>query len=80
VGGVQKFESTSITKVVLELGGKAVVLQPAHIVETQQGTTSKWFYGNLGVDLLRQAETVTINFRAMTLQLDKSARQRMHRE
>ena len=80
VGGVQKFESTSITKVVLELGGKAVVLQPAHIVETQQGTTSKWFYGNLGVDLLRQAETVTINFRAMTLELDKSARQRMHRE
>ena len=80
VGGGQKFESTSITKVALELGGKAVVLQPAHIVETRQGTTSKWFYGNLGVDLLRQAETVTINFRAMTLQLDKSARQRMHRE
>src|SRR6202050_593057 len=80
VGGGQKFESTSIPKVVLELGGKSVVLQPAHIVETQQGTTSKWFYGNLGVDLLRQAETVTINFKAMTLKLDKSARQRMHRE
>src|ERR1700683_1177274 len=80
VGGGQKFESTSIPKVVLELGGKSVVLQPAHIVETQRGTTSKWFYGNLGVDLLRQAETVTINFKAMTLKLDKSARQRMHRE
>jgi hypothetical protein len=73
VGGGQKFESTSIPKVVLELGGKSVVLQPAHIVETQQGTTSKWFYGNLGVDLLRQAETVTINFKAMTLKLESPA-------
>jgi hypothetical protein len=80
VGGGQKFESTSIAKVVLELGGMAVVLQPAHIVGTQQGTASKWFYGNLGVDLLRQAQTVTINFKAMTLELDKSASRRTHRE
>ena len=73
VGGGQKFESTSIPRVVLELGGKAVVLQPAHVVETQQGTTSKWLYGNLGVDLLQQAETVTINFKAMTLTLGSHA-------
>jgi len=54
----------------LELGGKSVSLQPAHILETQQRPESKWFYGNLGIDLLRQAQRVTINFKTMTLKLD----------
>jgi hypothetical protein len=57
-----------------------VALQPAHILKSQQEGTQEWFYGNLGIDLLRQAESVTINFKAMTLHLDKSVGQRMHRE
>jgi hypothetical protein len=32
-------------------------------------TESQWFYGNLGIDLLRQAQRVAINFRTMTLKL-----------
>jgi hypothetical protein len=80
VGGGQKFETVSLPKVILELGGEAVALQPAHILKSQQEGTQEWFYGNLGIDLLRQAESVTINFKAMTLHLDKSVGQRMHRE
>jgi len=70
MGGGEKSDVTSIPKVMLELGGKSVALQPAHILETQQRTESKWFYGNLGIDLLRQAQRVTINFKTMTLKLD----------
>ena len=80
VGGAQKFEVTSLPKVMLELGGKSVALQPAYILETQPRTQSKWFYGNLGIDLLRQAPSVTINFETMTLGLDNPAGRPMHRE
>jgi len=80
VGGRQKFETVSIPKVILELGGESVALQPAHILTSQRESTPEWFYGNLGIDLLRQAESVTLNFKAMTLQLHKSVRHRMHRE
>jgi len=80
MGGSQKFEATSIPKVILQLGGKSVTLQPAHILETQERTQSKWFYGNLGVDLLRQAQTVTVDFRTMTLKLDNAGARRTHRE
>jgi hypothetical protein len=41
-------------------------------------TESQWFYGNLGIDLLRQAQRVAINFRTMTtLKLD-NARPQTH--
>jgi gag-polyprotein putative aspartyl protease len=80
MGGGQKFEVTIIPRVMLELGGMSVALQPAHILETQQRTSSKWFYGNLGIDLLRQAQKVTIDFKTMTLKLDNAAEPRMHRE
>ena len=70
VGGEQKFEATSIPKVTLQLGGKSVSLQPAHVLKTQQQSISQWYYGNLGNDLLGQAHNVSIDFRTMTLGLD----------
>jgi len=30
---------------------------------------SQWYFGNLGVDLLNQASSVTMDFRSMTLTL-----------
>jgi len=72
MGGGKKSAVTSIPRVMLELGGESVALQPAHILETQQRTESNWFYGNLGIDLLRQAQRVTINFKTMTLKLDNT--------
>jgi hypothetical protein len=79
LGGSQKFYAISIPKVILRLGGKAVVLQPAHVLETQQKTEGKWFYGNLGIDLLEQAKDVAIDFRTMTIELDSDAGRRLHR-
>jgi len=80
MGGNQKFEATLIPKVVLDLGGMSVALQPAHVLKTQQRDAGKWFYGNLGIDLLRQAQSVTINFKTMTLQLDNATDRRKRRE
>ena len=70
MGGKQDFEVTSIPKLVLELGGKSMVLQSAHILKVQQRDAAKWYYGNLGIDLLKQARSVTINFKTMMLELD----------
>jgi hypothetical protein len=80
MGGDQKFEVISIPKIVLDLGGMSVAIQPAHSLQTQQGDAGKWFYGNLGIDLLRQAQTVTIDFRTMTLQLDNLPERRAHHD
>jgi hypothetical protein len=65
-------EVRSVPKLMLELGGKSVALQPAHVLETQQRPETKWFYGNLGIDLLRQAQRVTTNFKMRTLHLDNA--------
>ena len=73
MGGGQKFEVISVPKVTLNSGGKSVALQPAQVLKTQQRTDGQWFYGNLGIDLLRQAQRVVINFKTMTLNLDNTA-------
>jgi predicted aspartyl protease len=76
VGGSQKFEATSIPRVILQLGGKSVMLQPAHVLETQQRVQTRWFYGNLGIDILGQAQEVALDFRTMTIGLAPSDGQR----
>ena len=76
VGGSQKFEAISIPKVILQLGGKSVTLQPAHVLETQQRAQTRWFYGNLGIDILGQAQEVALDFRTMTIGLVPSDGQR----
>jgi predicted aspartyl protease len=78
VGGSQNFDAISVPKVVLRLGGMSVALQPAHVLETELRAANKWFYGNLGNDLLGQAQEVSIDFRTMTLELGPSATQRLH--
>jgi tetratricopeptide (TPR) repeat protein len=78
MGGSQEFDATSIPKVILRLGGRSVTLQPAHILKTQQKAQTRWFYGNLGIDLLGQAQDVAIDFRTMTLELDPDMRRRLH--
>jgi predicted aspartyl protease len=70
LGGSQRFDTASIPKVTLLLGGRTVTLQPAHILAAEQKSEAKWLYGNLGMDLLDQAQTVAIDFGTMILALD----------
>jgi hypothetical protein len=75
-GGSEKYEVTSLPQVILGLGGRSVILRPAHILPTQQREQRKWFYGNLGEDLLGQTQYVSIDFRTMTLELGPPIRHR----
>lgn len=72
IGGPQEFKSIFLPDVTLGLGGQSVALKPAHILKSYAGESSKWYYGNLGVDLLKQADSVTLDFRSMTLSLGPS--------
>ncbi|HKR31741.1 MAG TPA: aspartyl protease family protein [Terriglobales bacterium] len=72
VGGSQEFKSIALPNVTLELGGQSVTLKPAHILKSYAGEPSRWYYGNLGVDLLKQANSVTLDFRSMILTLEPS--------
>jgi len=53
----------------LTVGGRPVVLKPAHLLLHDNNSTSNRFAGNLGMDLLNQARVVEIDFQSMTLSL-----------
>lgn len=67
LGGKVENSSILLPSVTFEIGGKSVVLRPAHVFTNHGNGT--WASGNLGMDLLRQAHAFTLDFGAMTLQL-----------
>jgi predicted aspartyl protease len=67
LGGKVENSSILLPSVTFEIGGKSVVLRPAHVF-TDHGNGT-WASGNLGMDLLRQAHAFTLDFGAMTLRL-----------
>ncbi|MBB5060259.1 putative aspartyl protease [Granulicella aggregans] len=67
LGGKVENASISLPSVTFKLGGKDVVLKPAHVF-TEQGNGT-WASGNLGMDLLKQAQSFTLDFSAMELRL-----------
>jgi predicted aspartyl protease len=69
VGGARNLDAATLASVHFSIGGFPVVLSPAGVLLTPTIETSKFFYGNLGIDLLQQAHTRTFDFRAMTLTL-----------
>jgi hypothetical protein len=69
VGSVRNMNAATLESVQLNIGGLLVVLKPANVLLTPTGETSKFFEGNLGIDLLQQAHKTTFDFKAMTLTL-----------
>jgi hypothetical protein len=67
VGGSATIDSVFIPSLTLTLGGRPVVLKPAHLLLHDNNSTSNRFAGNLGMDLLNQARAVEIDFQSMTL-------------
>lgn len=70
VGRTVELESVTLPVVKLRIGGLDVVSRPGVVLLKETGSKSHWLHGNLGLDLLGQAKTVTIDFAAMTLHLD----------
>jgi hypothetical protein len=60
-------DSILIPELSLRVGGAAVTLKPAHVFEKHVGPER--YFGNLGMDLLSQGRTVTLDFRCMVLAL-----------
>jgi tetratricopeptide (TPR) repeat protein len=70
VDGSASFDSVLLPSVTLGVGAHDVVLKPAHVLLVQHNGNSAWYFGNLGIDLLNQANTVTLDLQAMTLTLE----------
>jgi tetratricopeptide (TPR) repeat protein len=69
VDGSASFDSVELPSITLQVGGHDAVLKPAHVLMVEHNAGSQWYFGNLGVDLLNQASSVTMDFRSMTLTL-----------
>jgi hypothetical protein len=69
VGGSSDFDSTLLDSVTLTIGGRDVTLKPAHVLAKDNTPVSKWFAGNVGMDLLNQPSTTTIDWSWMTISL-----------
>jgi hypothetical protein len=70
VDGSATLESAVLPSVTIQVGGRDVVLKPARVYLEEHNSTSQWYFGNLGMDLLNQAHTITFDFQAMTLTLE----------
>jgi FAD/FMN-containing dehydrogenase len=69
VDGSANFASVVLPSITLQSGGSDVRRKPAHVLLVEHNAGSQWHVGNLGVDLLNQANSVTMEFGAMTLTL-----------
>ena len=70
IGRTENLDSITIPQVEFRLAGLLVKLNPAHILGPEVGGDSRFFDGNLGMDLLNQSKRVTVDFKAMTLILE----------
>ena len=68
LGGSVASSSILLPSVTFSIGGKDVILKPAHVF-TEHGN-GLWAAGNLGKDLLKQARAFSLDFGAMTLHLE----------
>jgi predicted aspartyl protease len=69
VGSAKNMNAAILESVRFVVGGFPVVLKQANALLTPTGETSKFFHGNLGIDLLQQAHQTTFDFKSMTLTL-----------
>ena len=73
IGGTQVFESVTLPEFTLTIGAKAVALRPANVT-LQRNTLigGNCCLANVGRDVLTQAQSVSIDFAAMTLVLQET--------
>ncbi len=68
-GGSSNFDSVVLDSVTLTIGGRDLTLKPAHVLAKNNTPVSSWFAGNVGMDLLNQSSTTSIDWSLMTLSL-----------
>ena len=70
VGGVAEVASVTLPEVVFEIAGMPTALRAAHVsVQDNPALGGRCCVGNIGLDVLLQKGTLTIDFASMTLRL-----------
>jgi predicted aspartyl protease len=66
-GGVTEAPGYKMKDVELNIGGKTARFAEIEVISEKTSERSRFFYGNLGQDLIKQHEKMTLDFRAMRL-------------
>ena len=66
-GGAQQVDSYVLKDVALEIGGKTAHFPKINLITEVINDQTKNFYGNLGQDLIKQFDKMTLDFEAMSL-------------
>jgi hypothetical protein len=69
LAGSKTYNSVILPSLTLETGGGVMTLAPAHVIPGESTGSAEWADGNLGMDALDQAKTITIDFHAMRITL-----------
>jgi len=69
VGGAKYMEAATLESLKFSIGGFPATLKSVGVLLKPTTNASRFFAGNLGIDLLQQAHKTTFDFRTMTLRL-----------
>jgi predicted aspartyl protease len=69
VGGAKYMEAATLESLTFNIGGFPAMLKSVGVLLKPNTDASRFFAGNLGIDLLQQAHKTTFDFKAMTLTL-----------
>jgi hypothetical protein len=69
VGGAKYLEAATLESLKLSIGGFPASLKSVGVLLKPTTNASRFFAGNLGIDLLQQAHQTTFDFKAMMLTL-----------
>jgi clan AA aspartic protease (TIGR02281 family) len=69
-GGSTELNEVLLPELRCKVGGLQVALHPAHVLLDQTGGVSHSYFASVGLDLLRQARQVTIDFKGLRLTLE----------
>jgi clan AA aspartic protease (TIGR02281 family) len=70
VSGSAKVESVCLPRIALQMPGFEGVLRAPHVLLKPTTPNSAWLFGRLGIDFLKQADRVTLDFNCMRLTLE----------
>ncbi len=69
-GGSKKVSAYKLENVVMEFAGKKPMFKSIEVLTEQTTLNSRYFYGNLGRDLIEQHDKMTINFASMGISFE----------
>jgi Aspartyl protease len=69
VGGAKYMDAATLESLKFSIGGFPATLKSVGVLLKPTTNASRFFAGNLGIDLLQQARKATFDFRTMTLRL-----------